>query len=148
MRSRYAFHQPLEEFGDERLQFGDLAHLQHLEQFVEEHYLLGRVGEGPVTQETLDQVGGQRGILRQEQHRASEELFVVELARLDLVQGNDDRLEEDDVLFTEGYGESRDDTGQDVEEFGSTIEFVGLVDEGVEAIVDGLCVCLIKSIPS
>lgn len=63
---------------------------------------------------------------------------MVELAGLHLVQGNDDRLEEDHVLVSERDCEPADDAGQDVEELRRAVELVGLVDEGVEGVVDGL----------
>lgn len=56
---------------------------------------------------------------------------------LHLVQGDDDILEEDHVLFSKGDGEARDDGCQDVEEFSGTIEFIVFVDQGVEAVCDG-----------
>jgi hypothetical protein len=65
--------------------------------------------------------------------------LLVELgAGLDLVQGDDDVLEKDDVFISEWDSESTDDTGQNVQQFGSTVEFMGLVDQGEEALVDGL----------
>lgn len=63
---------------------------------------------------------------------------MVELAGLDLVEGNDDSFEEIDVLFSERDGETGNDTCENVEELCSTIEFEALVNEGVEAVSDGL----------
>jgi len=54
------------------------------------------------------------------------------------VKGNDHGLEEDDMLFSEGDGKPTDDAGQDIEEFGCSVEFVCFVDQSVETIVDGL----------
>ena len=54
------------------------------------------------------------------------------------MQRNDDVLEEDHVLVSERNSESTDDTGQNIEELGSTIEFVILVDERKETFIDGL----------
>ena len=54
------------------------------------------------------------------------------------MEGDDDVLEENNVLVTEGHSESRNDGGKNVKELGSTVEFVSLVDEGVEAIIDSL----------
>jgi len=54
------------------------------------------------------------------------------------VERDDDVLEEDDVLVSQGNSETTDDTGEDIKQFGGTIELVGLVDQGEEALVDGL----------
>lgn len=54
------------------------------------------------------------------------------------MERNDDGIEEDNVLIPEWHSETRDDTGQDVEQLGGTIEFVVLVDQSEEALVDGL----------
>jgi hypothetical protein len=46
-------------------------------------------------------------------------------------------LEEYNVLITEGYSESTDNGGQDIKEFSSPIEFVGLMNELIERLIDG-----------
>ncbi len=61
-----------------------------------------------------------------------------EMAGLHLVQGNDNILEENDVFFPQRHCESRNDAGQNVQKFRCSIELKGLVDQGVEAIVNGL----------
>lgn len=61
-----------------------------------------------------------------------------EVAGLHLMQRNDDILEEDDVFLPQGHCETRDNTGQNVQKFRSSVEFEGLMNQGVEAIVDGL----------
>jgi len=47
-------------------------------------------------------------------------------------------LEEDNVLVTERHGETRDDRGQDVEEFSSTVELMCLVNQAEKAFVNCL----------
>ena len=65
--------------------------------------------------------------------------MLVELgASLDLVKWDNDILEENDVFVSQRNGEPTDDTGKDIKKFCSTVKFVGLVDEGEEAFVDGL----------
>jgi len=54
------------------------------------------------------------------------------------VQRDDNVLEEDDMLISQRNSESTDDTGQNVKELGGTVEFVILVDERKETLVDGL----------
>ena len=51
---------------------------------------------------------------------------------------NDNVLEEDDVLISEWNSESTNDTCQNVEKLGGTVEFVILVNQCKEAFVDGL----------
>lgn len=63
---------------------------------------------------------------------------MVEVARLNLVEWDDDSLEENDVFISEGDSKSGDDGGEDIEQLCSSVEFVVFVDESVEAISDGL----------
>lgn len=51
---------------------------------------------------------------------------------------NDDVLEEGHMLVSERDSESRDDGGQDVQEFSSAIEFMRFVNERVEGLILGL----------
>ena len=51
---------------------------------------------------------------------------------------DNDVLEENDVLVSKRYCETTDDTCQDIQKFGSTVEFVSIMDEGKEALIDGL----------
>lgn len=60
-----------------------------------------------------------------------------QVASLDLVQWDDDVLEENDVFFSQWHGETTDDTGQNIQKLGSSIELESLVDQGVETVVDG-----------
>lgn len=53
---------------------------------------------------------------------------MVELAGLDLVQGDHHILEGDDMFFPEGHSKARNDGGQDVQQFSHPVELVGLVD--------------------
>ena len=46
--------------------------------------------------------------------------------------------EENDVLFSKRYCETTDNTCQDVQKLGSTVEFVGIMDKGKEALIDSL----------
>lgn len=54
------------------------------------------------------------------------------------MERNNNILEEDDVLLAQGHRETRDDTCLDVEQLGSSVEFVCLVDQEVEALIDCL----------
>lgn len=60
-----------------------------------------------------------------------------EVAGLDLVKRDDHILEENDMLFSEGHCESRDNAGQDVKQLRGPVELEGLVNETVEAVIDG-----------
>lgn len=60
------------------------------------------------------------------------------LASLDLVERNDHRLEEVDVLLSQWHCESGNDGGQDIQQLRGSVEPEVLVDESVEAIRDGL----------
>ena len=50
---------------------------------------------------------------------------------------NDNILEEDDVLVTEGHCEARDDTRLNIQQFCRSVELMHLVDQRIEALVDG-----------
>lgn len=54
------------------------------------------------------------------------------------MQGDDNVLEEDNVLIPQWHGETRDDGGQNIEEFGGTIEFMVFMDKSEEALIHGL----------
>ena len=54
------------------------------------------------------------------------------------MQRNDDVLEEDNVLVSQRNSESTNDTRQNVEKLGGTVELVVLVNKCKEALVDGL----------
>ena len=58
-----------------------------------------------------------------------------EVASLHLVKRDDHILEEDDVLFSQGDCEARDDASQDIEKFRGAVELECLVDERVETVV-------------
>lgn len=134
--SSNTFNKSLEKFIDKIFQFIDLADLKNLQQLSQEHDLLVRVGEWPISQQSLNQMDGQGWVLAEEQHGTSKELFVVEVAGLDLVEWDDDGLEEDDVLISEWDSKSGDDGGEDIEQLSSSIEFVVFVNKSVEAISD------------
>ena len=51
---------------------------------------------------------------------------------------DDNILEEDNMLISKWYSKTTDDTGEDVEKLSSSIELVGLVNKGVEALIDSL----------
>jgi hypothetical protein len=65
-------------------------------------------------------------------------MLVEEVAGLHLMQRNDDILEEDDVLLPQRHCETRNDASQNVQKLRGSIELEGLVDQRVEAIVNGL----------
>jgi len=54
------------------------------------------------------------------------------------VKWDDNILEENDMLVSERHCETRDDRGKNVKKLSGTVELVRLVDQGVEALVDGL----------
>lgn len=57
---------------------------------------------------------------------------------MNFVQGNDNVLEENDVLVTKRNRETGNYAGENIKELSSTIEFVGFVDQTEEAFVDCL----------
>lgn len=116
----------------------DFADLQDFLQFSQEQCLLHRVGEGPVFQKSFEQRDSQRPILGEEQHRAPKQLFVELGASLNLVERDDDVLEEDHVLISEWDGETGDDRSLNVQNLGSSVELMVLMDQGEEALVHGL----------
>jgi hypothetical protein len=63
---------------------------------------------------------------------------MVKMASLDFVQRNDDCLEEDHMLLSEGDSEARNYTGQDIQQLRSAIKLEVLVDKAVEAVGDSL----------
>lgn len=102
-----ASHDSLEELGDKMLYLVDFANLKHLLKFSEEESFLNAVGERPVLKETLKERNGESSVLGEEEHRATKELLIKLRAGLDLVQGDDNVFEEDNVLFTKRHCETR-----------------------------------------
>ena len=51
---------------------------------------------------------------------------------------DDHILEENHVLVPEWHGEARYDRGEDVKKLSRAVELVRLVNQGVEALIDGL----------
>jgi hypothetical protein len=52
------------------------------------------------------------------------------------VEGNDDGLEENDVFVSERDCKATDNTGENIQEFGSSVKFVGSVNKGEKALVN------------
>jgi hypothetical protein len=99
MKPRNAFYQAFEDLGDVGLQALHLTGLKHLDQFRDEHDFLGGIRERPVLDQAVEQEQTERGVLGQEEHGATHEMFMEEVAGLDLMERNNDIPEEDDVLF-------------------------------------------------
>jgi hypothetical protein len=133
-----ALDNPLEEFGNQVFNFVHFTHFKHFLQLSEEECLLDAVGKWPVLKQSLQESNSQSSILGEEEHGASQQLFIESGASLHFVEGNYNVLEEDNVFVSERDSEPRNDAGQNVEEFSCSIELVSLVDEGVEALVDCL----------
>lgn len=156
VNSPNTLHNSLEQFRNKRLDFLDLAYLEHLLQLSKEKGFLDAVSERPVLEETFEQGDSKSSILGQEEHRASQQLLVELGAGLDLVKGDDDVFEEDNVLVSQRHSETRNNRGKNIEQFSSTVELVSFMDQGVEAFVDRfsdhlsaghqLCVELVKNV--
>ena len=54
------------------------------------------------------------------------------------MEWNDDVIEEDNVLISKWHCKSTNNTRKDVEQLGRTIEFVRLMDQREETLIDGL----------
>jgi len=94
-----------------------LVHLTYFEDFLQlgqEKCLLHTVGEGPISKKSFKECDGECAILSQEQHGATEKLLVELRASLNFVKGNNDVLEEYDVLVTKGHGEAAYNTCENI----------------------------------
>ena len=60
------------------------------------------------------------------------------------MEWDDNVLEENNMLISEWDSESTNDTGQDIEKLGSSIELMAFVNECKEALID----CLSNHLPS
>ena len=129
VKSRNAFDQSFEHLWNVWLKFLNLTSLKNLNKFTDEHDLLGRVSKRPVLDQSVKQEKTQRGIFCKEEHRTSHEVLMEEVTGLNLVKRNDHILEENDVFFSQGNCKSRDDAGQDIKKFRSSIELESLVNE-------------------
>ncbi len=81
---------------------------------------------------------GQRAILAEEEHGTAEKLLEEEVARLHLVQRDDDRLEELHVFISQWHRKATDDGCEDIKQLCGPVELMVLVNKGHEAVVDGL----------
>ena len=54
------------------------------------------------------------------------------------MERDNDILKEDDMFISERHCKATDDTGKDIKEFSSSIEFVGLMDQTIEALIHSL----------
>ena len=116
----------------------DFADLNDLLKLGEEKRLLDTVSKGPKLEKTLEERNSQGAVLREEEHGAPEKLLVELAACLHLVERYDHIVEELNVLLPQGHSEPGDDARQDVEELGRTVEFMSLVDQSVEALINCL----------
>jgi hypothetical protein len=128
MDSPDASHDSLEESGDQVFNLVDLAHLEYLLEFCQEESLLDAVGKWPVLEESFEQGDSQCSVLGEEEHGASEKLFIELGAGLHFMEWDDNVLEEDNVLVSQRDCEPTDDACEDVEELSCTVEFMCFVD--------------------
>jgi hypothetical protein len=127
--SANASHNSLEESGNQVFNLIHLTNLQHFLQFCQEQCFLDAVSEGPIFEQSFQESDGKSSVLGEEEHGASEELFIELGTCLHLMKRDDNVLEEDHVLISQGHCKATDDAGQDVEEFSSSVELVGFMDE-------------------
>ena len=133
-----ALYDSLEESWDEMLHLIDLTNFEDFLELGQEEGLLDAVGKWPILKKSFQQRDSQSSVFCQEQHGASEELLVELRASLHFVERDDNVLEENYMLISEGDSETTNDTGQDIKKLSGTIEFVVLVDKSEEALVHGL----------
>lgn len=126
-------------FKDGHTDFGKLAAVNNVEDLfnlVEKHDLLGAVDFGPVTQQTIHDGLGQRGILLQKLHDTVRQLRVVRCQAAWLMQRHQDANQEGLVLLLQGQRKPVDDTSQDFQQFSNPVEALRLVDELEKDVVD------------
>lgn len=138
MKAWNALDKALKDFRNVRLEFLNLTSLKHFNKFGNEHDFFGRVGERPILNEAIEQEQAERRILGQEEHGASHEMFMEEVASLNFVEGNDDVFEEDDMLLPERNCKSTDDTGENIQKFRGAIELESFMDQWVKTVIDCL----------
>ena len=83
--------------------------LHKLSELLQEEAFLAGVTEGPVLKESIDQWCYEGPVFHNEKHGASNQLFEEVGQRLDLVEGNDNVVEEGDVLLPQGHGVTGND---------------------------------------
>ena len=131
-------HDSLEESLNQVLNLVYFTDFKDFLQLSQEESFLDAVGEWPVSKESLKKWDGQCSVLGEEQHRASKELLVELGASLDLVKGNNHILEEYDMLISQRNSKSTNDASKNIEKFCSSVEFMTLMNEGIEALIDSL----------
>lgn len=137
MDSANASDNTLEQTGNQMLNLVHLTNFEHFLKLSQEKSFFHAICEWPIFEQTFKQRYSESTIFCQEEHRASKELLVELRTCLHLVKWNNDRLKEDDVLFSQRDSETRDDTCKDIKKLGSTIELMGFMDKTEKAFVDG-----------
>ena len=117
MRSADATHYSTEETKDYMLDLVHLADLEHLLQLGQEERLLHAVREWPVFEQPLKQRDCESAVLREEEHRGAQQLFVERGAGLHLVKRDDNILKEDNVLLAQRHSEPRNNADRKTSEF-------------------------------
>jgi len=116
----------------------NLTDLKNFLQFSKEKGLFDAVGKWPVLEESFKKGDSQSSVLSEEEHRASQELFVELRASLNLMKWDDNVLEKDDVFISEWNCETTNDRGKDIQKFCCTIEFVSFMNQSKETLIDSL----------
>lgn len=117
----------LEESGNQVLYLINFTYFQDFLKLSQEQCFFDTVGEWPILQQTFEEWYSKSSIFCQEQHWASQELFIKLWTRLNFMKRNNDVLEENDMLIPEWYSESTDDTCKDVQKLSCTIKFVSFM---------------------
>ena len=109
MNSSNAFYDSLEKFIFQVLHFINFTDFKNFLQFSKEKSFLDAIGKWPIFEKTFKKWDSQSSILGEEEHRASQKLFVELRASLNLVEWDDDILEEDNMLISEWDCKTTDD---------------------------------------
>ena len=90
----------LEQLRDQVLDFIDFTHFENLLQLGQEESLFDAVCKWPISKETFEERNSECSIFRQEEHWASEELFIELWTCLYFMERDNDILEENDVFIS------------------------------------------------
>lgn len=135
MDATNALDDSLEQSRNEMFNLVNFTNFKNFLELGQEQSFLDAVGKRPKFEKSFEKGNSQSSILGQEEHGASKKLLIELRAGLDLVEGNDDVLEEDDVLISKWNCKTTDDTCQDVKKLSCTVELVIFVNESKKAFI-------------
>lgn len=129
MNAANAPYYSLEQLWNQMLNFVNFTNLQNFLELSQEKGFLNTISEWPVLEQAFQKWNGKSSIFSEEQHRASQQLFVKLRASLNFMERDYNIFKEDHMFISQGDCESTNNTSQNIKELGSTVKFMSFMDQ-------------------